>query len=182
VGASIRVSLQVGSHEVGHVRSWDVYLIATNERILSAVSFLFSAFFSFSVGLLARHAARRMLNKRFLHARKTLAVVCLHSRRDDPREVDEEEYIYKSPPLIIFAGNTAFCLWQQPQHILFQLANFCFALSYSAPSSKKGILFMHSVLILGERLIFLAYGRNSYFDVKMHVVNLHSRLAMRLCC
>ncbi|XP_046426816.1 popeye domain-containing protein 3 isoform X2 [Neodiprion pinetum] len=46
-------------------------------------------------------------------------------------------------------GNAAMCLWQQPQHILFQLANFCFALSYSAPSSKKGILFMHSVLIVG---------------------------------
>ncbi|XP_050447415.1 popeye domain-containing protein 3-like [Cataglyphis hispanica] len=50
-------------------------------------------------------------------------------------------------------GNTALCLWQQPQHILFQLANFCFALSYSAPSSKKGILFMHSVLILGFMLL-----------------------------
>ncbi|KAK2581252.1 hypothetical protein KPH14_008042 [Odynerus spinipes] len=50
-------------------------------------------------------------------------------------------------------GNTALCLWQQPQHILFQLANFCFALSYSAPSSKKGILFMHSVLIVGFMLL-----------------------------
>ncbi|GAB1864262.1 Popeye domain-containing protein 3 [Camponotus japonicus] len=50
-------------------------------------------------------------------------------------------------------GNTALCLWQQPQHVLFQLANFCFALSYSAPSSKKGILFMHSVLILGFMLL-----------------------------
>ncbi|CAL1688084.1 unnamed protein product [Lasius platythorax] len=50
-------------------------------------------------------------------------------------------------------GNTALCLWQQPQHILFQLANFCFALSYSAPSSRKGILFMHSVLILGFMLL-----------------------------
>lgn len=50
-------------------------------------------------------------------------------------------------------GNTALCLWQKPQHILFQLANFCFALSYSAPSSRKGILFMHSVLILGFMLL-----------------------------
>ncbi|XP_043507396.1 popeye domain-containing protein 3-like isoform X1 [Frieseomelitta varia] len=50
-------------------------------------------------------------------------------------------------------GNTALCLWQQPQHILFQLANFCFALSYSAPSSRKGILFMHSVLIIGFMLL-----------------------------
>ncbi|CAD6234154.1 GSCOCG00007598001-RA-CDS [Cotesia congregata] len=50
-------------------------------------------------------------------------------------------------------GNTPLCLWQQPQHILFQLANFCFVLSYSAPSSKKGILFMHSVLIIGFILL-----------------------------
>ncbi|KOX71469.1 Blood vessel epicardial substance [Melipona quadrifasciata] len=53
-------------------------------------------------------------------------------------------------------GNTALCLWQQPQHILFQLANFCFALSYSAPSSRKGILFMHSVLIIGEFVLFVS--------------------------
>ncbi|XP_011697434.1 PREDICTED: popeye domain-containing protein 3-like isoform X2 [Wasmannia auropunctata] len=52
-----------------------------------------------------------------------------------------------------FIGNPALCLWQQPQHILFQLANFCFALSYSAPSSRKGILFMHSVLIIGFMLL-----------------------------
>ncbi|XP_066594021.1 popeye domain-containing protein 3-like [Prorops nasuta] len=50
-------------------------------------------------------------------------------------------------------GTTALCLWQQPQHVLFQLANVCFALSYSAPSSKKGILFMHSVLIIGFLLL-----------------------------
>ncbi|XP_077255311.1 popeye domain-containing protein 3 isoform X2 [Temnothorax americanus] len=50
-------------------------------------------------------------------------------------------------------GNLALCLWQQPQHILFQLANFCFVLSYFAPSSKKGILFMHSVLIIGFMLL-----------------------------
>ncbi|XP_043467747.1 popeye domain-containing protein 3 [Leptopilina heterotoma] len=50
-------------------------------------------------------------------------------------------------------GNTALCLWQQPQHFLFQLANLCFVLSYSAPSSKKGILFMHSILIIGFMLL-----------------------------
>ncbi|XP_012219484.1 popeye domain-containing protein 3-like [Linepithema humile] len=50
-------------------------------------------------------------------------------------------------------GNAALCLWQQPQHILFQLANLCFALSYLAPSSRKGILFMHSVLIIGFVLL-----------------------------
>ena len=54
-----------------------------------------------------------------------------------------------------FSGNTALCLWQQPQHILFQLANLCFVLSYSAPSSKKGILFMHSVLIIGKKIVIL---------------------------
>ncbi|XP_034945680.1 popeye domain-containing protein 3-like isoform X2 [Chelonus insularis] len=50
-------------------------------------------------------------------------------------------------------GNAALCLWQQPQHFLFQLANLCFVLSYSAPSSKKGILFMHSALIIGFMLL-----------------------------
>ncbi|XP_044007452.1 popeye domain-containing protein 3-like isoform X2 [Aphidius gifuensis] len=49
--------------------------------------------------------------------------------------------------------NPGLCIWQEPQHILFQLANFCFALSYSAPSSKKGILFMHSILIVGFILL-----------------------------
>lgn len=58
--------------------------------------------------------------------------------------------------VLLPSGNTALCLWQQPQHILFQLANFCFALSYSAPSSRKGILFMHSVLIIGKFLCFEA--------------------------
>ncbi|TGZ47543.1 Popeye domain-containing protein [Temnothorax longispinosus] len=47
-------------------------------------------------------------------------------------------------------GNLALCVWQQPQHILFQLANFCFALSYAPPAeSEKVILFMHSMLIIG---------------------------------
>lgn len=51
---------------------------------------------------------------------------------------------------VVFSANPTMCIWQQPQHFLFQLANVCFALSYSAPSSKKGILFMHSLLIIGE--------------------------------
>ncbi|XP_063983340.1 popeye domain-containing protein 3-like isoform X1 [Diachasmimorpha longicaudata] len=52
-----------------------------------------------------------------------------------------------------FVATAGLCLWQQPQHVLFQLANCCFALSYSAPSSKKGILFMHSLLIIGFLLL-----------------------------
>ncbi|XP_024884914.1 popeye domain-containing protein 3-like isoform X1 [Temnothorax curvispinosus] len=51
-------------------------------------------------------------------------------------------------------GNLALCVWQQPQHILFQLANFCFALSYAPPAeSEKVILFMHSMLIIGFMLL-----------------------------
>jgi hypothetical protein len=40
--------------------------------------------------------------------------------------------------------------WKDPQHILFQLANACFVISYAAPSSVYGVLFMHSALILGK--------------------------------
>ncbi|XP_072399586.1 popeye domain-containing protein 3-like isoform X2 [Diabrotica undecimpunctata] len=39
--------------------------------------------------------------------------------------------------------------WKDPQHILYQLANFCFVLAYSSTCSKRGVLFMHSWLILG---------------------------------
>ncbi|GLH03041.1 Uncharacterized protein GBIM_08971, partial [Gryllus bimaculatus] len=42
--------------------------------------------------------------------------------------------------------------WQQPQHVLFQLANACFVISYAAPSSAYGVLFMHSALIFGFML------------------------------
>ncbi|XP_049840129.1 popeye domain-containing protein 3-like [Schistocerca gregaria] len=41
---------------------------------------------------------------------------------------------------------------QSPQHLLFQLANACFVISYAAPSSPYGVLFMHSALILGFML------------------------------
>ncbi|KAL7642011.1 UNVERIFIED_CONTAM: hypothetical protein RMT77_007885 [Armadillidium vulgare] len=40
-----------------------------------------------------------------------------------------------------------------PQHILYHLANTCFLLSYIPPSKPRGLLFMHSLLILG----FLLY-------------------------
>ncbi|PRD24014.1 UNVERIFIED_CONTAM: hypothetical protein NCL1_44886 [Trichonephila clavipes] len=39
---------------------------------------------------------------------------------------------------------------QQPQHVLYQLANICFILSYLSPGRKRGLLFMHSLLIVGE--------------------------------
>ncbi|XP_076373990.1 popeye domain-containing protein 3-like isoform X2 [Tachypleus tridentatus] len=39
--------------------------------------------------------------------------------------------------------------WQRPQHILFQLANTCFCVSYLAPNTRRGILFMHLLLIFG---------------------------------
>ncbi|PSN32421.1 hypothetical protein C0J52_27292 [Blattella germanica] len=42
--------------------------------------------------------------------------------------------------------------WKSPQHILFQLANACFVISYASPSSIYGVLFMHSALIFGFML------------------------------
>ena len=40
--------------------------------------------------------------------------------------------------------------WKDPQNILFQMANMCFVLAYSSTCSKKGVLFMHSWLIIGR--------------------------------
>ncbi|XP_035204582.1 popeye domain-containing protein 3-like isoform X2 [Stegodyphus dumicola] len=37
----------------------------------------------------------------------------------------------------------------EPQHVMYQLANVCFIVAYLAPSNKTGLLFMHSILILG---------------------------------
>lgn len=42
--------------------------------------------------------------------------------------------------------------WRNPQHILFQLANICFFISYAAPSNRVGLVVMHSVLVLGFML------------------------------
>ncbi|KAF0300701.1 Blood vessel epicardial substance [Amphibalanus amphitrite] len=39
--------------------------------------------------------------------------------------------------------------WAEPQHLLFQLANGCFLVSYLAPNSQRGLLALHAVLILG---------------------------------
>lgn len=41
---------------------------------------------------------------------------------------------------------------QQPQHVLYQLANICFIVAYLAPMGKPGLLFMHTVLIFGKLL------------------------------
>ncbi|KAK9694007.1 Popeye protein conserved region [Popillia japonica] len=42
--------------------------------------------------------------------------------------------------------------WKDSQHILFQLANMCFALAYASTCTKKGVLFMHCWLIIGLML------------------------------
>ena len=39
--------------------------------------------------------------------------------------------------------------WAEPQHLLFQLANGCFLVSYLSPNSQRGLLALHAVLILG---------------------------------
>ncbi|XP_054263535.1 popeye domain-containing protein 3-like [Macrosteles quadrilineatus] len=39
--------------------------------------------------------------------------------------------------------------WREPQHIVFQLANICCMLSYSSPTNRYGIVFMHFLLIIG---------------------------------
>ncbi|XP_068085263.1 popeye domain-containing 2 [Anabrus simplex] len=50
-------------------------------------------------------------------------------------------------------GTLPWCdVWRKPQHLLFQLANACFVISYAAPSSAYGVLFMHSALIFGFML------------------------------
>src|SRR5260221_9102826 len=45
------------------------------------------------------------------------------------------------------------CTSPSVQHVLFQLANICFMISYLAPNGKYCILFMHSVLTIGFLLI-----------------------------
>ncbi|XP_067125868.1 popeye domain-containing protein 3-like [Centruroides vittatus] len=55
---------------------------------------------------------------------------------------------------------TSPCLtWQQPQHVLFQLANIFFCISYLAPNGTYGILFMHGLLIIGF-LVFSTWAWN----------------------
>ncbi|XP_075232417.1 popeye domain-containing protein 3-like isoform X1 [Lycorma delicatula] len=50
-------------------------------------------------------------------------------------------------------GTLGWCdIWRNPQHVLFQLANTCFLISYAVPTNRYGILFMHSLLIIGFML------------------------------
>ncbi|XP_076308341.1 popeye domain-containing protein 1-like isoform X4 [Tachypleus tridentatus] len=50
--------------------------------------------------------------------------------------------------------------WQQTQHVMFQLANLCFCLSYLAPNTRRGILIMHVLLIFGF-LMFSTWSWNT---------------------
>ncbi|KAI5631546.1 popeye protein conserved region domain-containing protein [Phthorimaea operculella] len=43
-------------------------------------------------------------------------------------------------------------LWRTPQHPLFQLSNLLFVASYCAPSTKKGQVWMHTILIFAFML------------------------------
>ena len=49
--------------------------------------------------------------------------------------------------------NVVECYEVPAHHILFQMANICFILSYSIPNGKYCILFMHSLLTLGCFLV-----------------------------
>lgn len=40
--------------------------------------------------------------------------------------------------------------WRQHQHIVFQLANCCCVLAFGAPSSRLGVVFTHSLLVVGK--------------------------------
>ncbi|CAH0394172.1 unnamed protein product [Bemisia tabaci] len=47
-------------------------------------------------------------------------------------------------------GTLGWCtVWQESQHWLFQVANTCFLVSYAVPTNRYGIVFMHSLLIVG---------------------------------
>lgn len=61
-------------------------------------------------------------------------------------------------------GDTTCDVWKQPQHVLFQLANTCFCISYLAPNGRYGTLFLHALLILGsssavQELVSLEYAQ-----------------------
>lgn len=60
-------------------------------------------------------------------------------------------------------GGLAWCGdWKDPQHVLFQLANVSFLISYLAPSSRHGRLFMHATLILGKSFrLLVKFGLDS---------------------
>ncbi|XP_037520414.1 popeye domain-containing protein 3 isoform X3 [Rhipicephalus sanguineus] len=60
-----------------------------------------------------------------------------------------QAYTMRNISLPGFFGDTTCDVWKQPQHVLFQLANTCFCVSYLAPNGRYGILFLHALLILG---------------------------------
>lgn len=60
-----------------------------------------------------------------------------------------QTYTMRNISLPGFFGDTTCDVWKQPQHVLFQLANTCFCVSYLAPNGRYGILFLHALLILG---------------------------------
>lgn len=49
-------------------------------------------------------------------------------------------------------GGSSSCLgrWQEPYHMLFQLAHIAMLLSFLAPNNKYGLLFLHAMLIAGR--------------------------------
>ncbi|KAK8761665.1 popeye domain-containing protein 3-like [Amblyomma americanum] len=60
-----------------------------------------------------------------------------------------QAYTMRNISLPSLFGDTTCDVWKQPQHVLFQLANTCFCISYLAPNGRYGILFLHALLILG---------------------------------
>ncbi|KAL1131493.1 hypothetical protein AAG570_011110 [Ranatra chinensis] len=54
-------------------------------------------------------------------------------------------------------GSLGWCdTWRAPQHLMFQLANACFFVSYIMPSTRTGTVLMRAALVLGF-LIFSAW-------------------------
>lgn len=60
--------------------------------------------------------------------------------------------------LLVISVSLGWCdTWRPPQHVMFQLANACFFISYAVPSTKRGIIFMHAALVLGIFLVKITY-------------------------
>lgn len=54
--------------------------------------------------------------------------------------------------------------WKDPQHIIFHLANLCFLIGYASKTTPKGVLFMHTCVIIGkfDFLFSLLISHNNY--------------------
>ncbi|XP_063220184.1 popeye domain-containing protein 3-like [Bacillus rossius redtenbacheri] len=81
----------------------------------------------------------------------------LSSRSEDPRitQVSPSNGSWDEDIVSNYThiGTLPWCdSWREPQHILFQLANAFFVISYAAPNNSQGILFMHASLIIGFML------------------------------